>query len=204
LKNLFGFVFAHLVGLGGIGLILLGVLDSSFLVMPLGNDLLVIILTAQHRDLMPYYAAMATAGSLAGCLIMDIISRKGEEAFLEKHVSGRRLDYVRKKVKKGAGWALAAAALMPPPFPFTPFVIAAAAFQYPRKKLFSILGGARLVRFMVDGALALLFGRGVLRIARTPAFEIAIIALIAVSILASVISVYTWIRKSRQAAPVHS
>lgn len=199
MRNFLLLVFSHLVGMGGLGLVLLGILDSSFLVMPLGNDLLVIVLTARHRELMPYYAAMATVGSLLGCLILDLISRKGEEAFLEKHVSGRRLEYVRNKIKKGAGWALAFAALMPPPFPFTPFVIAAAAFKYPRKKLFSTLAAARFVRFAIDGVLAIIFGRGILRIARTPAFEIAIFVLIAISVLASVISVYTWIRKSKQA-----
>jgi membrane protein YqaA with SNARE-associated domain len=199
LRKILVVVFSHLVGLGGIGLVLLGVLDSSFLVMPLGNDLLVIVLTARHHTLMPYYAAMATAGSVLGCLIIDVISRKGEEALLEKHVSGRRLDYVRKKIEKGAGWALTFAALMPPPFPFTPFVIAAAASEYPRKKLLGILTAARFVRFAIDGTLALLFGRRILRIGRTPAFEIAVFVLIGISILASVLSVYTWVRRSKQA-----
>ena len=55
--------FAHL---GGFGLLLLGILDSSFLFMPLGNDLLVVALTAQRHNRMLYYAAMASAGSVIG------------------------------------------------------------------------------------------------------------------------------------------
>jgi membrane protein YqaA with SNARE-associated domain len=55
----------------------MGVLDSSFLIMPLGNDLLVVALTARRHILLPYYAGMATAGSVIGCLIMDVIARRG-------------------------------------------------------------------------------------------------------------------------------
>src|SRR5689334_23642439 len=128
-------LFLIFVHLGGFGLLALGILDSSFLVMPLGNDLLIIALSARNHALMPYYAAMATAGSVLGCLLMDVVSRKGGEAGLEKRLPRKRLEYVKAKVEKKAGWALATAALLPPPFPFTPFVIAAAALKYPRKKL---------------------------------------------------------------------
>jgi membrane protein YqaA with SNARE-associated domain len=185
--------------MGGVGLLLLGIFDSSFLVMPLGNDLLLVVLTARHRNLMLFYAFMATAGSLLGCLIVDAVSRKGGEAFLEKHVSGRRLEYVQRKMKSGATWALCVAALMPPPFPFTPFVMAASAFQYPRRKLLLTLGLARFARFVIEGSLALLFGRGILRTIRTPTFEIAVYVLVAISIIGSVFSVYSWIKKSKRA-----
>lgn len=115
-------VFTHLGGFG------LGVLDSSFLLfVPFGNDLLVIAMSARRHSLMPYYASMAAAGSLLGCALMDALARKGGEKGLENHVPARRLNYVKKQVKKNASWALSFAALMPPPFPFTGFVAAAAA-----------------------------------------------------------------------------
>src|SRR5947207_3972399 len=123
LKHL-SLVFFHL---GGFGLLILGVLDSSFLFSPFGNDLLMIALTARRHGRILFYAAMATAGSVLGCFITDAISRKGGEAGLEKRVPKRRLNYIKKKVKKSAGWALVLAALMPPPFPFTLFVAASAA-----------------------------------------------------------------------------
>jgi len=191
-------LFSHLVHLGGFGLLILGIFDSSFLVLPLGNDLLMVVLTARHRNQMLYFAAMATAGSLIGCAIMDAVSRKGGDAFIQKHLSKHRLAYVKRKMESGATWTLSLAALMPPPFPFTPFVMAASAFQYPRKKLFVTLGLTRFCRFAIEGGLALLFGRGILRVIQTPGFEVAVYALVALSIIASVISLYSWIQKSKR------
>jgi hypothetical protein len=67
--------------LGGVGLVLLGVLDSSFLMLPLGNDLLVVALTAHHPDRIFYYAGMATVGSTLGVCFAHLVSSKiGEES----------------------------------------------------------------------------------------------------------------------------
>jgi membrane protein YqaA with SNARE-associated domain len=187
-------IFAHL---GGFGLLALGVLDSSFLVMPLGNDLLIIAMTARRHHLLPYYAAMATAGSVLGCLLVDIVCRKGGEKALERHVPKKRLQYVRGKIDKNAGFALAFASLMPPPFPFTPFVVAAAALEYPRKKLLGVIAASRFARFLIDGTLAILVGRRILRWTAMPAFQYAVIALIVLSIAASVLSVASWVKRSR-------
>ena len=187
-----------LLHLGGFGLLIFGVLDSSFLVMPLGNDLLIIGMTARHHALMPYYAAMATAGSTLGCLLLDIVSRKGGEEVIEKHVPKNRLKYIERKVRKNAGWAVGVAALMPPPFPFTPFVVAAAALEYPRRKMLIVIAITRMLRFSIEGTLAILFGRRILHWAESPAFQYVVIFLIAASVLASVLSVLGWVRKSKK------
>ena len=71
-------LFALASKLGGIGLLILGLLDSSFLFLPLGNDLLMLGLTAHQHDKLLYYAVMATAGSAAGCFLTDWVARKGE------------------------------------------------------------------------------------------------------------------------------
>src|SRR5438128_5878905 len=128
--------------LGGLGLLVLGILDSSFLFAPLGNDLLVVAMTARRRSipLMLYYAGMSTVGSILGCLLLDVIFRKAGEKGLEKHLSKKRLDYVKCKVEKNAVWALVLASIAPPPFPFTPFIMAAAGLQYPRVKLLVVTG----------------------------------------------------------------
>jgi membrane protein YqaA with SNARE-associated domain len=197
-KHFFVVLFSQLVHLGGFGLLILGIFDSSFLVLPLGNDLLMVVLTARHRNQMLYFAAMATAGSLLGCLIIDAISRKGGEALIKKHLSKRRLEYVQRKMDSGATWALCLAAMMPPPFPFTPFVMAASAFQYPRRKLFISLGLARFARFAIEGGLALMFGRRILQVIQTPGFAAAMYGLVAISVIASVISLYSWLKKSKR------
>src|SRR5438270_1893984 len=122
-------LFSVLTHLGMFGLLIFGVLDSSFLTMPLGNDLLMIALTAREHNMLPAFAAMATAGSVAGCWLIDVVARKGGEQGLKKIVSSRQLQYVQRRVRNSAPWALVFASIMPPPFPFTPFVAAAAAFQ---------------------------------------------------------------------------
>jgi membrane protein YqaA with SNARE-associated domain len=186
---------------GGLGLVVLGILDSSFLFAPLGNDLLVVAMSARKHSvpLMLYYAAASTVGSVLGCLLVDLILRKAGEKGLEKHLPKRRLDYVKRKVTDNAAWALVVAAIAPPPFPFTPFVMAAAALQYPRKKMLAVIGVARMVRFTALGALALIFGRKILRWADSAIVQDVLIGLIVVCTIGSIVSVIGWVRRSRGA-----
>jgi membrane protein YqaA with SNARE-associated domain len=182
--------------LGGFGLLLLGILDSSFLFLPLGNDLLVIALTANHHNRMLYYAAMASAGSAIGCLLTDYASRKGGEKGLRKNFSGRTIQYVERKIKNHAGPALAIACVLPPPFPFTPFIIVMAALQYPRWKMLSIVAVGRALRFSAEGALAMIYGRQILDMSQNSVLQRTILALVAISIVGSAWSIYTWIKRS--------
>ena len=101
--------------LGGFGLLLLGILDSSFLFMPLGNDLLVIALTAAHRERVVYYVLMATVGSVVGVLFTHWVSAKGGRQGIEGDHKSKRIAYVERKVHENGGIAIATAALMPPP-----------------------------------------------------------------------------------------
>jgi membrane protein YqaA with SNARE-associated domain len=176
---------------GGLGLLTLGAFDSSPLVVPLGNDLLVLALCARYHDRMLYYVVMATAGSLIGVLATDWISRKSETG-LKKFVPAKHLVYIRKLVEKRAALTLVIASLLPPPFPFTAFVAAAAAFRYPRYKLLGFVGAGRFVRFTIEGALAVHYGRWIIRQAESPLLEHVMIALIVISILGSAVSIYRW------------
>lgn len=200
MSNLILHLFRFFASLGGFGLLGLGILDTSFLFMPLGNDLLIIALSARNHNKMPYYAVMATMGSVLGCLLVDVVCRHLGKEKLEKLVSKKRLDYVHKKMEKRAGWALAVAALMPPPFPFTGFLMAASALEYPRTRLLSVIGAARLIRFSIAGGLAILFGRELFRLAKTPAFEWTIGAFIALCVVGSILSVVRWFRAGRGSA----
>jgi membrane protein YqaA with SNARE-associated domain len=181
---------------GGLGILTLGAFDSSPLVVPLGNDLLVLALSARYHERMLYYALMATVGSMIGVFATDWISRKGGPQ-LKKVASRERLSNIQTQVQKRAGWTLLAASLLPPPFPFTAIVATAAAFRYPRNKLFSYVGAGRLARFVIEGALAIHYGRWIIRQARSPILEDVMIALIVISIAASAISVYQWSKKNK-------
>ncbi len=192
-------LFALVMKFGGIGLLVLGVLDSSFLIAPWGNDLLVIAMTARHPRVpyMVYYAAMSTVGSVLGCLLIDLTLRPLGAKGLERHLSKRRLDRVQKKMGQDAGVALALASLAPPPFPFTAFVMAAAALQYSRKRLLAVVGATRMVRFTLLGALAMRFGERILRWGANPILQGIMVGLIVFSIVGSVVSVYGWIKRSK-------
>src|SRR5215813_2250545 len=168
-------LFAIFIRLGGLGLVLLGVLDSSFLFMPLGNDLLVVALTVRSHRMLPLFAILATGGSVLGTLLVDWVSRKRGEKGLERIARGRRLAYVKKKVRARAGLAVAAAAIMPPPFPFTLSIAAAAALQYPRKKLVAVVAAFRFFRFLIIGSLAIAFGDRIIAIGKLPAVQITIL-----------------------------
>jgi membrane protein YqaA with SNARE-associated domain len=184
---------------GGLGLLTLGVFDSSPLVVPMGNDLLVLALCARYHGRVVYYVAMATLGSVIGCLVTDWISRKSEGG-LKKFVSGKHLDYIRKLVEKRAGWTLVVASVLPPPFPFTAFVAAAAAFRYPRIKLLCFVGAGRLIRFAIEGALAIHYGRWIIKQARSPLLDHVMIAVIVISIGGTAYSIYQWIERSKRTA----
>ena len=89
-------------GSSEVGLLLLGILDSSFLFAPLGNDLLVVAMTAHRHTVhaMLYYAFMSTVGSVLGCLLVDLMLRRAGEKGLEKHLPAKRLEYVKCKVRR--------------------------------------------------------------------------------------------------------
>jgi membrane protein YqaA with SNARE-associated domain len=186
--------FAHL---GAFGLLILGVLDSSFLFIPLGNDLLLIALTVRHHAQLPLYIVMATAGSTLGCYFLDLMVRKGGGAGLRKVLSPKRLKFAEKKIEHHAAAALLMATLSPPPFPFTAVIAAVSALHYPRAKMLGVIAAGRSVRFTIIGLLAIWLGRSLMRITRTPAFEWSMAVFLGLCCVGSAISIYNWIRSSR-------
>jgi membrane protein YqaA with SNARE-associated domain len=198
-KHLAAIWFPMFIKLGGIGLLALGVLDSSFLFAPLGNDILILALVARKHQILPslYYAAMSTLGSILGCLLVDLVFREAGEKGLDKHLPRKRLEYVKQKVNRNAAWALTVASLAPPPFPFTPFIMAASALEYPRRKLLSVVGAARMVRFTGIAVLGLLLGDRVLRWANNSVVDGVLTGLVILCVAGSIVSAIGWIRRSR-------
>ena len=185
-----------LIHLGALGPLFLGVLDSSFLVFPFGNDILVVILTARNHGHLPLYVVTASLGSAGGVFLLDLVSRKGGEEGLGKLMTRSRLEYLKKKIGKRAALSLAIASIAPPPFPFTLVVATVSAFQYPRKKLLPVILGARAVRFTIVSLLALWFGRKILRIIRSSEFEWFMILFIGFCLIASAVQILRWSRRS--------
>ena len=179
---------------GSLGLFVVGILDSSFLFLPLGNDFLMLGLSARHHERVPLYVAAATAGSVLGIVLTLWLSQKGGEK-LAKGRKGRTWKYVEKQMKEKAGWALTLGSLMPPPFPFTLFVAAAGALRVPLKKVLPFVAVGRLLRFTIEGVLAIVYGRWILSLANSRGLKITMTFMIVIAIGGSAYSVYGWVRR---------
>lgn len=171
------------------GLVLMGALDSSLVFfLPLGIDFVVIILTARHPELFWLYAILATVGSLIGAALTFWIGRKVGEHGLSRLIKPSRLKRIQQRVSGKAAVSVAALAIIPPPFPFTAFVLTSGAFHVNPWSFFLTLSGVRLVRFMVEGALAAHYGRGILAWMDSTTFTIIISVMIALAVLGTVVS----------------
>ena len=133
-------VWTWLRHLGGVGLVLLGLADNSVVPLPGSMDVLTILLAARHRQLWWYYAAMATIGAVLGGYITYGLARKGGKEAFERKLSKKKAEKVFARFERWGFGAVALPALLPPPFPIVPFLLAAGAMQYSRKKFVAALG----------------------------------------------------------------
>ena len=182
--------------LGLIGLFLMSALDSSFLVLPFGNDLLLIALVSSNREGWSWiaYVIASAIGSVVGVLIVDVIMRKAGEKGLERFVSKRRVEKVKAKLENKAGITIFIATLIPPPFPFTPAVMTASALQSPRGKLLLAVFLGRLLRFGIEAILALYFGRQMIAFLNSDVVSYFVYALIGIAVVLSTLSLIKWLK----------
>jgi membrane protein YqaA with SNARE-associated domain len=158
MKSLLAWIQGVAVAMGGPGLFIIGYLDSSFLSFPEVNDLLLIGMVMKHPHLLPYYALMATLGSVLGCLTIYFIARKGGEAFLRKRFKDHHVDRGMKMFQKYGLLVLVVPALLPPPAPFKIFVLMAGVAAIPVWQFVTAIGIARGVRYSGEGLLAIWYG----------------------------------------------
>ena len=147
--------------LGGPGLILLGIIDNSVIPITGSMDVLTIWLAASRRDLWYYYAIMATLGAIAGAYVTYSLARKGGKEALEHKLSRKKIDRVCRSFERWGFGAVAVPAILPPPFPLVPFLLAAGALQYSRKKFLSALAVGRGIRYTVVAGLGALYGSAI-------------------------------------------
>ena len=108
----------------------MGALDSSLVFfLPLGIDFVVILLAARKPELFWLYALLATAGSLAGAAGTFWLGRQvGEHGLSEAGETDPAEPGSRARQSSARAYIVAALALIPPPFPFTAFVLTSGAF----------------------------------------------------------------------------
>ncbi|MGA8491464.1 MAG: VTT domain-containing protein [Terriglobales bacterium] len=149
--------------LGGVGLVLLGIADNSVVPLTGSMDVLTIWLAARHREPWPYYALMATLGAVLGGYITYALAQKGGKEAMEHKLSKKTATKVHRRLERWGFGAIAIPAILPPPFPFVPFLIAAGALQYSRKKFLAALTVGRGVRYSIAAYLGFLYGNHIVR-----------------------------------------
>ncbi len=195
MQSFIKWVYGVALSLGGPGLFVVAFLDSSFISLPQINDLLVVFMVVRNKALMPYYALMATAGSVAGCYVLYLIAERGGEAFLAKRVKRGHIERALALYRKRGVLALMVPALLPPPAPFKLFVLLAGVAEVRPLAFVTSIAIARGLRYLVIGALAVWYGDFALDLLQEHGREAAL--WVAVFIVAAAIAWWLMSRSSR-------
>ena len=151
--------FLALTGpLGGWGLLLIALFDSSFLSLPEVNDILIITLSIKNPHMMPYYCGMTTIGSILGCLLLYSVGRKGGQMLLRRRFAEHRLQSVSRWYNKYGIFTVMVPSILPPPTPFKIFVLCAGAFKIRLWKFVLAVTVGRGFRYFFEGYLAVRYG----------------------------------------------
>ena len=190
-------IWRQLRHLGGVGLVLLGVADNSVVPLTGSMDVLTIWLAARHREPWSYYALMATMGAVIGGYITYSLARKGGKEALERKLSKRTAAKVYKAFERWGFGAVAIPALLPPPFPFVPFLLAAGAMQYSRKKFLAALTLGRGVRYSIVAGLGFLYGTHILRFFDRY-YKSALAILIGLAVIGAIVTLLQYFRYKKK------
>jgi membrane protein YqaA with SNARE-associated domain len=164
MSRIVSWVQAFALSVGGPGLFFIAFLDSSFLSLPEINDILVIVMVIEHKELMPYYAGMATLGSVTGCLLLYVIGRRGGEALLRRRFGGPRLEQAMELSRRYGVLAVAVPAILPPPAPFKVFVVLAGVSGVPPLQFAGAVAVGRGIRYFGEGWLAVRYGEAAIEL----------------------------------------
>jgi membrane protein YqaA with SNARE-associated domain len=197
-KSLIGWIYAFALAIGGPGVFAVAFLDSSFVSLPQINDILVVLMVTRYKAWMPYYALMATLGSIAGCYVIYYLAGKGGEAFLSRRLHAGNTERALALYRRHGVMALVVPALLPPPAPFKLFVLMAGLAGVRPLRFVVAVGAARGLRYLALGFLSIWYGDAALELMRTRGREVAVWVAVAL-----VVAAFTWWWFSRRPAYNH-
>jgi membrane protein YqaA with SNARE-associated domain len=181
------------MSMGAPGILLVAFLDSSILSLPEIADILVIYMVTKNPALFPLYVGSAILGSLAGCMVLYYIGKKGGAALVHKRFDsaavGRTLDAFRRH----GIMAVLVPSVLPPPAPFKPFVLLAGVADISATRFAVAILIGRGARYVLEGLLALWYGERALAYMQRHGLQVAVIT-ITVLVVGFVIYLY-WPRR---------
>jgi membrane protein YqaA with SNARE-associated domain len=154
-----------LMQLGMPGLFLVAVVDSSPIPLPIpgSTDLLLLLLVAHGGDPVTM-AAIAVTGSVVGGYTAWRAGKKGGETALQRFVPAYLLGRIVVWVERHPILTVFLPAVLPPPIPLSPFVLASGALGVSRNRFLAVFCAARCVRYSLIVWLAAVYGRRVVRL----------------------------------------
>jgi membrane protein YqaA with SNARE-associated domain len=184
------------------GLLVMGVLDSSLIFfLPLGIDFVVILLAARKPEWFWLYAVLATMGSVIGSAFTFWLGVKVGEVGLERFIKPSRLKRVQQRVGQSAAVTVGALAIIPPPFPFTAFVLTSGACKVNPWTFFVTLAGVRALRFGAESGLAAYYGRGIIGWMKSPTFTVVVGVMTGMAVIGTLVSAVAVYRSTKKRPP---
>jgi membrane protein YqaA with SNARE-associated domain len=190
---------AFALSVGGPGLFLIAVIDAASFPLPEVNDILVVLMVTRTPSMLPYYVAMATAGSVVGCLVVYYLGRKGGEALLRRQFKSGRVERAISLFREYGLAAVVVPAMLPPPVPLKLFVLAAGMSGMTARQLAASIAIGRGLRYLIEGILAYYYGAAALTYVRAHGAEAA---LAAGAVTMAILLLYYWSNREQPADEV--
>ena len=156
-------VWARSMGL--VGVFALTLFDGSLLwLLPGINDIVLISFVVAKHTLGWAVAAvlLATVGSILGAMASYRIGKRGGGELLRRRFPPALLRRVENWTNRLGAIPVGVAAVLPPPFPYAPFVLSAGIMKVPVNRFRLSVALGRGLRYSLDAVLALYLGRHLL------------------------------------------
>ena len=194
-------LWSTLKNLGIVGQVLLGIADASVIPTPGSLDALTVLLAASNQKLWWLYAVAATIGSVAGGYLTYRIGVKGGKEALEKRVPPKKLERIYSMSHRYGFGAIMVPAVLPPPLPLSPFLIAAGAMKVPKHKFLTAFSLGRLIRYAVVAFLGKLYGKQLLSFL-SQYYKPILWTLVGVAIAGAILAAIYFIKRKQKGLPV--
>src|SRR5215475_12354593 len=196
-------IWRWMIRAGGPGLVALGIADNSLVPLTGSTDVLTIWLAASQRSLWFYYAIMATIGAVLGGYITYALARKGGKEAIEHKFNPQKSEKIVRRFQRWGFWSVFTGAILPPPFPLVPVLLAAGAMQYPRRKFLTALSAGRGVRYTIIAGLGALYGNSIVAFF-SRYYKSALLILVSLAVVGGLVTLFEYRRSRRKHSAVET